>query len=112
MIWLSVGAAPHCPAGHFSPYSDGEKGAGRNAGAFPATLVIGEIAGDSVPLPVTIRGEDAGRQVRGSADAGKEFELSTQNEQIEISLAGKLALLMPRNMVPTSRCKTVSCLTC
>ncbi|TPI58526.1 hypothetical protein FJ420_23350 [Mesorhizobium sp. B3-1-3] len=22
----SVGAAPHCPAGHFSPYSDGEKG--------------------------------------------------------------------------------------
>jgi hypothetical protein len=22
-----VGAAPHCPAGHFSPYRDGEKGA-------------------------------------------------------------------------------------
>ncbi|WP_292372461.1 hypothetical protein [Mesorhizobium sp.] len=22
---VDVGAAPHCPAGHFSPYSDGEK---------------------------------------------------------------------------------------
>ncbi|WP_168991737.1 hypothetical protein [Mesorhizobium sp. 10.2.3] len=31
-----------------------------------ATLVIGETIDDSVPLPVTIRGEDAGRQVRGS----------------------------------------------
>ncbi|TGT94224.1 hypothetical protein EN798_33325, partial [bacterium M00.F.Ca.ET.155.01.1.1] len=24
-IFASDGAAPHCPAGHFSPYSDGEK---------------------------------------------------------------------------------------
>ncbi|RWO22986.1 MAG: hypothetical protein EOS09_17865 [Mesorhizobium sp.] len=24
---VDVGAAPHCPAGHFSPYSDGEKDA-------------------------------------------------------------------------------------
>ncbi|TPN90001.1 hypothetical protein FJ987_05290 [Mesorhizobium sp. CU2] len=23
---MPVCAAPHCPAGHFSPYSDGEKG--------------------------------------------------------------------------------------
>ncbi|RWD77925.1 MAG: hypothetical protein EOS38_33745, partial [Mesorhizobium sp.] len=29
----SVGAAPHPPAGTFSPYSDGEKGAGRSLGA-------------------------------------------------------------------------------
>ncbi|QKC88343.1 hypothetical protein EB230_07720 [Mesorhizobium sp. NZP2234] len=28
MWWQTrnLGAAPHCPAGHFSPYSDGEKG--------------------------------------------------------------------------------------
>ncbi|BCH16890.1 hypothetical protein MesoLjLa_37410 [Mesorhizobium sp. L-2-11] len=25
--FVEVGAAPHCPAGHFSPYSDGEKDA-------------------------------------------------------------------------------------
>ncbi|WP_206622098.1 hypothetical protein, partial [Mesorhizobium sp. M7A.F.Ca.MR.176.00.0.0] len=43
---------------------------GRDAGILPATLEIGEIADDSTPLPVTIRGEDAGRQVRGGADAG------------------------------------------
>ncbi|WP_206529290.1 hypothetical protein, partial [Mesorhizobium sp. M7A.F.Ca.CA.004.06.1.1] len=51
-------------------YSDGERGAGGDAGISPATLEIGEIADDSTPLPVTIRGEDAGRQVRGGADAG------------------------------------------
>jgi len=62
-----VGAAPHCPAGHFSPYSDGEKEAGRNAGALSAMLTIGESGDDSAPLPVTIRGEGAGRQVRGGA---------------------------------------------
>ncbi len=64
----SAGAAPHRPAGHFSPYRDGEKEAGRNLGALFATLVIGETGEESAPLPVTIRGEDAGRQVRGSAD--------------------------------------------
>ncbi|CAH2401460.1 DUF2865 domain-containing protein [Mesorhizobium ventifaucium] len=66
---VEVGAAPHRPAGHFSPYSDGEKGAGRSLGALPATLVIGETVDDSAPLPVPIGGEDAGRQVRGSANA-------------------------------------------
>ncbi|PAQ05315.1 hypothetical protein CIT26_31500 [Mesorhizobium temperatum] len=66
---VGVSAAPHRPAGHFSPYSDGEKGAGRTIGAFLATLVIGETADESAPLPVTIRGEDAGRQVRGSTNA-------------------------------------------
>jgi len=38
-------------------------------GAYSATQVIGEADDDSAPLPVTIRGEDAGRQVRGSANA-------------------------------------------
>ena len=61
-----VGATPHRPAGHFSPYSDGEKGAGRNGSALLAGLAIGEIADASTPLPVTIRGEVPGRQVRGS----------------------------------------------
>ena len=63
-----IGAAPHRPAGHFSPYSDGEKEAGRDAGVSLATPMIGETGDNSAPLPVTIRGEDAGRQVRGSAD--------------------------------------------
>ncbi|TIN97271.1 MAG: hypothetical protein E5Y06_05590 [Mesorhizobium sp.] len=64
---VEVSAAPHCPAGHFSPYSDGEKESGRDAGALLPTSTIGEIAADSAPLPVPIRGEDAGRQVRGRA---------------------------------------------
>jgi hypothetical protein len=48
-IFASVGAAPHPPAGTFSPYSDGEKGAGRNAGSLPATLAIGETGDDGCP---------------------------------------------------------------
>ncbi|WP_292428562.1 hypothetical protein [Mesorhizobium sp.] len=52
---VEVRAAPHCPAGHFSPYSDGEKWAGRSLAAVLATLKIGETADDSTPLPVTIR---------------------------------------------------------
>ncbi|CDX37420.1 hypothetical protein MPLDJ20_200048 [Mesorhizobium plurifarium] len=39
--------------------------------ALPATPAIGETGGGSFPLPVTIRGEDAGRQVRGGADADR-----------------------------------------
>jgi hypothetical protein len=39
--------------------------------ALPATLAIGETGGGSFPLPVTIRGEDAGRQVRGGVNAGQ-----------------------------------------
>ena len=31
-----------------------------------------ETVDESAPLPVTIRGEDAGRQVRGGADSGHE----------------------------------------
>ncbi|TPK70281.1 hypothetical protein FJ527_28735 [Mesorhizobium sp. B2-4-18] len=63
-----VSAAPHCPAGHFSPYRDGEKG----AVSVSAPVQRGRLAKLSMtvsPLPVTIRGEDAGRQVRGSARA-------------------------------------------
>ncbi|TIL71719.1 MAG: hypothetical protein E5Y65_00035 [Mesorhizobium sp.] len=65
---VGVSAAPHRPAGHFSPYSDGEKGLAAMPAPFFRTLVIGETVDDSAPLPV-IRGEDAGRQVRGSANA-------------------------------------------
>ncbi|WFP63555.1 hypothetical protein [Mesorhizobium sp. WSM4904] len=43
----------------------------RSLGAFLATFEIGEIIEESAPLPVTIRGEDAGRQVRGSTNVGK-----------------------------------------
>ncbi len=39
-----------------------------------ATLEIGENIDESAPLPVTIRGEHAGRQVRGGANAGEEFK--------------------------------------
>ena len=67
---LTVGAAPHPPAGTFSPYSDGEKGTGRNADAYFATLAIGETIRHSVFLPVTKRGEMSGRTMRGSAIIG------------------------------------------
>ncbi|WP_167483964.1 hypothetical protein [Mesorhizobium tamadayense] len=40
---------------------------GRNLSTHFAMLAIGETGDGSAPLPVTIRGEDAGRQVRGSA---------------------------------------------
>ncbi|WP_292211346.1 hypothetical protein, partial [Mesorhizobium sp.] len=57
--------------GTFSPYSDGEKKLDATSPPSLATLKIGETIDDSVPLPVSIRGEDAGRQVRGSANARK-----------------------------------------
>ncbi|SJM29444.1 conserved hypothetical protein [Mesorhizobium delmotii] len=66
-ILSQLSAAPHPPAGTFSPYSDGEKGDGRNLGALPATLEIGETLSEGVLLPVTIRGEVPGRAMRGSA---------------------------------------------
>ncbi|RUV50392.1 hypothetical protein EOB77_15435 [Mesorhizobium sp. M7A.F.Ca.MR.228.00.0.0] len=55
--------------GTFSPYSDGEKGDCRSAGALPATPVIDETVDDSAPLPVPIRGEMPGRAMRGGASA-------------------------------------------
>jgi hypothetical protein len=60
-------AAPHCPAGHFSPYSDEEKDtvidgfANRQFWRDGASTTI-------IPLlPVTIREEGAGRRMKGSA---------------------------------------------
>ncbi|AZO27789.1 hypothetical protein EJ071_10475 [Mesorhizobium sp. M1B.F.Ca.ET.045.04.1.1] len=65
MIPVHGSAAPHCPAGHFSPYSDGEKDAFINAFAnFPRRKVSAEVAAICL-LPVTIRGEGAGRRMRG-----------------------------------------------
>ncbi|RUX26444.1 hypothetical protein EOA23_18670 [Mesorhizobium sp. M2A.F.Ca.ET.042.01.1.1] len=36
------GAAPHCPAGHFSPYSDGEKGLVASVASSPSPRSRGE----------------------------------------------------------------------
>jgi hypothetical protein len=49
-IIVEAGSAPHCPAGHFSPYSNGEKEAGRSYGTLLATLIIAETA-DERPSP-------------------------------------------------------------
>ncbi len=74
--FVHVSAAPHLPAGTLSPYRDGKRGAGRSAAAPSATLVIGEIVGESVLLPVTIRGEVPGRAMRGSATFPHEGQAS------------------------------------
>jgi len=47
-----------------------------SAAARSATLVIGEIDGDSVLLPVSIRGEVPGRAMRGSATLPNEGQAS------------------------------------
>ncbi|KAA3449055.1 xanthine dehydrogenase accessory protein XdhC [Mesorhizobium sp. SARCC-RB16n] len=52
--YADVGAAPHPPAGTFSPYSDGEKGSGRNAGD---------------PLSPSLRGEGKGEGRRDADEA-------------------------------------------
>ncbi|TIT03884.1 hypothetical protein, partial [Mesorhizobium sp.] len=54
---------PHPPAGTFSPYSDGEKG------ALSAPFEVGENFGASSFLSVSIRGEMPGRAMRDSAIA-------------------------------------------
>jgi hypothetical protein len=71
---VQVSAAPHLPAGILSPYRDGERDAGRNLAAIPATLMISEIVDESVLLPVSIRGEVPGRAMRGSATLPHEVE--------------------------------------
>ncbi|RWF44926.1 MAG: hypothetical protein EOS46_23085, partial [Mesorhizobium sp.] len=58
---------PHCPAGHFSPYSDGEKAAVIGDFANCLSRKKGAEGRDSILLPVTIRGEGAGRRMRGGA---------------------------------------------
>ncbi|TIO42840.1 MAG: hypothetical protein E5X81_19240 [Mesorhizobium sp.] len=65
---IQVCAAPHCPAGHFSPYSDGEKDAFAKDFANLERCRKGVKVAAKPLLPVNIRGEDAGRQMRGSAD--------------------------------------------
>ncbi|KAA3448552.1 hypothetical protein C7I87_21455 [Mesorhizobium sp. SARCC-RB16n] len=59
-------AAPHCPIGHFSLYSDGRK---TRRGGFRECRRnrIGACLALSSFLPVTIRGEGGGRRMRGSA---------------------------------------------
>ncbi|RWQ05303.1 MAG: hypothetical protein EOR91_15315, partial [Mesorhizobium sp.] len=63
--------APHCPAGHFSPYSDGEKDAVITDFANHQRCRKCAKAAASALLPVTIRGEAAGRRMRGGAKLRK-----------------------------------------
>ncbi|PAQ06293.1 hypothetical protein CIT26_28745 [Mesorhizobium temperatum] len=65
---VDVGSAPHCPAGHFSPYSDGEKDAVIDGFANLQRLRKGAEVAVSSLLPVTKRGEGAGRRMRGGAN--------------------------------------------
>jgi fused signal recognition particle receptor len=54
-VSATVGAAPHPPAGTFSPYSDGEKEDGRNAGARLSPSLGGEGKGEGqAPTRVTV----------------------------------------------------------
>ncbi|MER9658905.1 xanthine dehydrogenase accessory protein XdhC [Mesorhizobium sp. M0159] len=68
-----VGAAPHPPAGTFSPYGDGEKGAGRNAVATLDIALgpeIGQCCGGRVEL--LIRLVDAALEAKLVAEAEAE----------------------------------------
>ncbi|TIM03960.1 MAG: hypothetical protein E5Y67_34055, partial [Mesorhizobium sp.] len=64
---LQVGAAPHPPAGTFSPYRDGEKGLARPSAPFTQRWRLAKSSAKSSFLPVTIRGEMPGRAMRGGA---------------------------------------------
>ncbi|RWE59547.1 MAG: hypothetical protein EOS67_09570 [Mesorhizobium sp.] len=68
-ISAGVGAAPHCPAGHFSPYSDGEKEACADDFANHRRGKKSADVAASPVLPVTMRGEGACRRMRGGAVA-------------------------------------------
>ncbi len=67
---LAVSAAPHLPAGILSSYSDGERGALITAFANRRRCKKSAEAANSPLLPVPIRGEGAGRRMRGGANAG------------------------------------------
>ena len=58
-------AAPHLPAGILSPYSNGERGAVIDDFASHQRCKKAAGMADSSLLPVTIRGEGAGRRMRG-----------------------------------------------
>ncbi|CDX63374.1 hypothetical protein MPL3365_90042 [Mesorhizobium plurifarium] len=65
-IWQSPRSAlPLIALPGISPRMRGER-SWPQRGALPATLAIGETAGDIVLLPV-LRGEDGGSQMRGGA---------------------------------------------
>jgi len=71
-----LGAAPHPPAGTFSPYKDGEKKANRQPLHQPASLddgtpVIGESRDDSLLLP-SLYGEKCRQAMRGGAEASEQ----------------------------------------
>ncbi|RVD52031.1 hypothetical protein EN750_29545 [Mesorhizobium sp. M7A.F.Ca.ET.027.03.2.1] len=68
-IALAVSAAPHLPAGILSPYSDGERGAIIDGFANCERCRKSAKAAAIHLLPVTIRGEGAGRRMRGGANA-------------------------------------------
>ena len=67
---LAVSAAPHLPAGILSLYRDGERGALITAFANRRRCRKSAEAANSPLLPVPIRGEDAGRRMRGGANTG------------------------------------------
>ncbi|TPJ81373.1 hypothetical protein FJ419_05960 [Mesorhizobium sp. B2-6-2] len=67
-LFPGAGAAPHLPAGILSPYSDGERGALITGFANRQRCGKGAKAAAASLLPVTIRGEGAGRRMRGGAN--------------------------------------------
>ncbi|RVD36287.1 hypothetical protein EN742_22975 [Mesorhizobium sp. M4A.F.Ca.ET.020.02.1.1] len=64
----NVGAAPHPPAGTFSPYSDREKVLAATLAHILQRWRLTKPSATAVFLPVTIRGEMPGRAMRGSAN--------------------------------------------
>ncbi|TIV58570.1 MAG: hypothetical protein E5V80_17795 [Mesorhizobium sp.] len=75
------GAAPHCPAGHFSPYSDGEKGLVASVASSPSPRSGGEGA----------RRADEGRRrrLKGSVGALRRPPLRPLRGHLSPPLAGR-----------------------
>jgi hypothetical protein len=61
-----VGAAPHCPAGHFSRIATGRK---TPAQAISITINVAESSAEVAASPSSpgLRGKGAGRRMRGGA---------------------------------------------
>ncbi|TPK91818.1 hypothetical protein FJ548_01980 [Mesorhizobium sp. B2-4-17] len=66
-IFSHLSAAPHLPAGILSPYRDGERGAVFDDFANSLHCKKGASVAAVSLLPVLIRGEGAGRRMRGGA---------------------------------------------
>ncbi|TIX06058.1 MAG: hypothetical protein E5V57_07665 [Mesorhizobium sp.] len=77
---------PHCPAGLFSPYSDGEKDAVTNGFASCLRCKMGAKVAAISLLPVTIRGEGAGRRMRGGADTSNASAFAKPARDVPVSL--------------------------